>query len=113
MPLTKKERKHRKNGEIKKETTAKDILREIFGSNNNPTSPKIVQAGLIDPNTTYELARGKVPSTEKDYFTVRITAHRRDADLEDLLMSGVFLTRYDAQSYIDYMKSKSGPPLGA
>lgn len=113
MPLTKKERKHHKDGEIQKETRAKDILREIFGANNNPTLPKIVQAGLIDSNMTYELARGKVPSTERDYFTVRITTHRRDTNLEDLLMSGVFLTRHDAQSYIDYMKSKSGPPLGA
>ena len=63
-------------------------------------------------NITYELARGRIPDSEKPYYTLKVTSHRRDTNLEDVLMSGVFLTRHDAQSYIDYMKTKSGPPLG-
>jgi hypothetical protein len=112
MTFAREERKHQKQDKIQEEINNRDILKKIFGDNQNPALPKIVQAGLIDSNITYELARGKIPESEKPYYTLRVTSHRRETDTEDVLMSGVFLTRHDAQSYIDFMKSRSGPPLG-
>jgi len=112
MTFTREERKHQKKDTIQEEINNRDILSKIFGDKQNSALPRIVQAGLIDSNITYELARGRIPDSEKAYYTLRVTSHRRDTNAEDVLMSGVFLTRHDAQSYIDYMKSRSGPPLG-
>ena len=112
MPLTEKEREHQRTQKLPQHTNGRDILNEIFIDKHAPAFPKVIQAGLIDADITYELARGKVPDTDKEYYTLKITSHRRDTEAESILMSGVFLTRHDAQSYIDYLKSKSGPPQG-
>ena len=112
MTFARNERKHQKKDKIQREINNRDIISRILENRQNSALPKIIQAGLIDSNITYELGRGRIPDSEKSYYTLKVTSHRREADLEDVLMSGVFLTRHDAQSYIDYMKSRSGPPLG-
>jgi hypothetical protein len=109
MTLTSEERKHQSSRKERQGFNGRDILSKIFNNTQNTPPPRVLQVGLIDSGITYELARGNVTDTERDYYTVRIAAHRHDTKSEDLLMSGVFATRHDAQSYIDYLKAKNGP----
>jgi hypothetical protein len=111
--LTKKGRRYHERTQSSRPANGEDITQELFANNQTSDRPRIVQAGMIDANITYELGRGKVAGAEKEHFTIRITSHRRDTNMEAVLMSGVFLTRHDAQSYINHLKSKNGPQLGA
>ena len=108
MPSTKDERKQQKRRKEQQEGPAKDILNKVFNSEQNTPVPKVLQVGLIDSNITYELARGNVRDTNEDFYTVRIASHTPGKRLEDLLMSGIFATRHEAQSYIEYLRSRNG-----
>jgi hypothetical protein len=70
--------------------------------------PKILQVGLINASTTYELGCAKIPDSDESFYSVRIASHQPGKKPENLLMSGVFSTRHGAQSYISYLRTREG-----
>ena len=87
------------------EVLAEDKVRKAFGSDRNTPVMEVLMTGFINPAVTYELACGKVPHTEDDFFAVNISDYRPGSGLDNWLMSGVFWTMQDALSYIRDLKS--------
>jgi hypothetical protein len=80
-------------------------VRKAFGRGQNAPELTILQSGSISPDVTYELASGKIPHTREDYFAVNVSSLQPGSPIDNWLVSGVFWTYHEAQSYIHYLQS--------
>jgi hypothetical protein len=80
-------------------------VRKAFGTDRNAPEIKVLQSGFINPDLSYVLASGKVPHTHENFYAVNVSTGASGTGLDSWLVSGVFWTRHEAQSYIHYLKS--------
>jgi hypothetical protein len=83
-----------------------ETVRKAFGSERNAPEIRVLESGIINPNVTYILVNGKVPHTREDFYAVNVSTITPDNGLDNWLASGVFWTRHEAKSYIQYLKSE-------
>ncbi len=95
-----------KNGSVNlPEAIGEDDVRRAFGKGQGMPAIKPLRSGMIKPSVTYELVCGRVPHTQEDFYAVNVLSLRPGSALRDWLMSGVFWTRQEADSYIRQLKS--------
>jgi len=104
MLATEKSCKEQGSRPEKNEVLAEDNVRKAFESELNAPVIEVLQVGFISPSVTYELTHLKTPHTNDDFYAVNISNHRPGSELDNWLMSGVFWTRHEAESYIHYLR---------
>ncbi len=82
---------------------AKFILNRAFESEQDARDPDVLQVGLINSNTAYELGRCEANGAGQELFIVRIASYPSKG-IEDWVKSGIFSTRHEAQTYVHYLK---------
>jgi hypothetical protein len=92
--------------EEQEEILAMDILRRVFGSERNAPAVSVLEVGVFDAHTTYELTCSCVSGADDCFYTVRVASRHPTRSLDSWLMSGVFWTLDAAESYIANLRSK-------
>ena len=87
------------NTSLQKAIGEEDV-RRAFGKSRGTPVLKLLGSGIISPSVTYEMVGGKVPHTREDFYAVNVLSA-----VGDWLVSGVFWTRQEADSYIHQLKS--------
>jgi hypothetical protein len=82
---------------------ARFILNRAFESEQDAREPDVLQVGLINSNTAYELGRCEANGAGQELFIVRIASYPSKG-IEDWVKSGIFSTRHEAQTYVHYLK---------
>lgn len=83
-----------------------DTVRKAFGRERNTPELTILESGSISATTTYELATGKIPHTREDYYAVNVSILKPGNAIDNWLVSGVFWTHHEAESYIHFLQSE-------
>jgi len=108
MLAIRNEEKHERRRENQKRTVASDIVRKSFAAKRSTPVTSLLEVGTINSDTSYELTYGSVPDTGDRFYTVKVAHRNPIRRVENWLMSGVFWTRHEAQSYIAYLRSRNG-----
>ena len=107
MLLTETTGKEQQKEEKPEEFFAKYILSRAFEGEQDGAGPEVLQVGLIDPNTAYELALCESTDTGEELFMVRVASYPSKG-IQDWIKTGIFSTMRQAQAYIYYLRSRSG-----
>jgi hypothetical protein len=104
MLLLKAKSREPKREERPEEFFARYILSRAFEGEQEVPGSILLEIGLINPKTAYELTRLKDPETGEKAFMLR-TASYPSSGIEDWMRGSIFNARHEAHTYIHYLRS--------
>lgn len=111
VPTTTEEERNNTKEE-QEEILAMDSVKRAFGSERLAPAASVLEVGVIDADTTYELTSSCFSGADDCFYTVRLASRHPTRRPDSWLKSGVFWTLDNARSYITNLRSQGAVSPG-